>query len=59
MIKWIKKLKAKLTILKNLLEKEKIDKQDLVDMQSASPETMDKNLMSQHKQSKKIKHILS
>ena len=47
------KLKAKLTILKELLEKDKVKKQDLVDMQSISPETMDENLMSQHKKAKK------
>ena len=41
-------LKAKLTILKKLLEKEKVEKGDLINMQSNSPETMDDDLIKQH-----------
>lgn len=46
-------LKAKLTILKKLLEKEKVEKGDLINMQSNSPETMDDDLIEQHKKAKK------
>lgn len=46
-------LKAKLTILKKLLEKEKVEKGDLINMQSNSPETMDDDLIEQHEKTKK------
>ncbi len=46
-------LKAKLTILKKLLEKEKVEKGDLINMQSNSPETMDDDLIKQHEKTKK------
>ena len=46
-------LKAKLTILKKLLEKEKVEKGDLINMQSKSPETMDDDLIKKKKKTKK------